>query len=450
MLEDIAIFDGVGDIYFDPPDMPILRAPTTLYGIEPIGIGTGACESLRSYIIRLADAHRVSPSILVRDIVTIKMVGQPGHWIAKRKLVFKTHPVIVSGSASSQTIYSALSTLTGSSNLDCCTLIPVSKILCAQRLLKKSQFHCPKCIQSTNHIDSMYGRLIWEIQCVTACHIHGIKLIESKCGSIDSDRLHEQHRKILPGICSRCGSVGYRCRDHDISPASEIEIWKAKQISELISYFPKAKYCFSQQQLSAGLRALATFADDGMYSVTARKAGIHKSVLWGWINEQFNPNLKQLLSLCLLNKISLVSLFEGFAVPCDCPIVLLEPTPSLKIPKIYAQARKDALEIALNADLPQSLTAVANSLNLNSKTLKNQFPNLTKSIINRFKEYQKKENLVRHEQYLSQGKKMIGALSARQMTLTNRNFQTITRQTLGPSSPLWMAIKHLILEDEVI
>jgi len=39
---------------------------STLYCLEPIGIGTPSCESLTSYLIRLADVHCVSLDKLIK------------------------------------------------------------------------------------------------------------------------------------------------------------------------------------------------------------------------------------------------------------------------------------------------------------------------------------------------------------------------------------------------
>src|SRR5258708_39216067 len=48
-----------------------------LYHLEPIGVGTHYAESLTSYIIRLAGAHRVLPKILVTHEI-LPLLGRPG------------------------------------------------------------------------------------------------------------------------------------------------------------------------------------------------------------------------------------------------------------------------------------------------------------------------------------------------------------------------------------
>lgn len=46
-------------------DQPVFRPRTRLYSLEPIGMGSPFVESLTSYITRLAEAHTVSPGILL-------------------------------------------------------------------------------------------------------------------------------------------------------------------------------------------------------------------------------------------------------------------------------------------------------------------------------------------------------------------------------------------------
>ncbi len=49
--------------------LPPIPAPSPLYALVPIGIGTALVESMTSYIARLAEAHCVFPGILMRKII---------------------------------------------------------------------------------------------------------------------------------------------------------------------------------------------------------------------------------------------------------------------------------------------------------------------------------------------------------------------------------------------
>jgi len=52
---------------YDLWDLPAPPAPmvSRLYSVAPLGLGTSTSESLTSYMVRLAQAHRVSVHTLV-------------------------------------------------------------------------------------------------------------------------------------------------------------------------------------------------------------------------------------------------------------------------------------------------------------------------------------------------------------------------------------------------
>ena len=49
--------------------LPSIPAPSVLYALVPIGIGTPLVESMTSYIARLAEAHCVFPGVLMRHVI---------------------------------------------------------------------------------------------------------------------------------------------------------------------------------------------------------------------------------------------------------------------------------------------------------------------------------------------------------------------------------------------
>ena len=57
-----------------PPNLP---ARSRLYSLLPMGIGSALVESLTSYMMRLAEAHAVSPGTLVRQEVFPNLAVSP-------------------------------------------------------------------------------------------------------------------------------------------------------------------------------------------------------------------------------------------------------------------------------------------------------------------------------------------------------------------------------------
>jgi hypothetical protein len=57
--------------------MPRLPARSRLYSLAPIGIGSPLVESVTSYLMRLAEAHAVSPGNLVRTEIFPRLAQHP-------------------------------------------------------------------------------------------------------------------------------------------------------------------------------------------------------------------------------------------------------------------------------------------------------------------------------------------------------------------------------------
>src|SRR3989441_643143 len=49
--------------------LPSIPAPSALYALVPLGVGTPLVESMTSYIARLAEAHCVFPGVLMRKVI---------------------------------------------------------------------------------------------------------------------------------------------------------------------------------------------------------------------------------------------------------------------------------------------------------------------------------------------------------------------------------------------
>ena len=446
MLENFDIFDGDADVYFDPLVMPRLRPATILYDLEPIGVGTGACESLRGYFDRLADSHRVNPTALIEDVIAQHLRGLPGYSIriTTRSKQLSRH--FISGGASTESITKVLVKLTGVQELDSCTRLPTRGIIGTRGLIRSRSCHCPLCFQAVKS-KPRYAQLLWEVECVTACPIHNIKFVESVCGAERSVYTHKPQKKLLSGVCSKCGSIGYCCRNDTVTTASSVEIWKAQQVAELILHLPKAATIFSQERTIYGLKELVTKSTNGVSAIVANNAGIYKSVLWGWMNGRFPPNLPQLLDICLSTGVSLVSVLKGEPSECECPrqISIIRAKP--RKDRASYEERESALRQALSATPSISIAAVARKLKLHRTTLIGQFPELATRIIKRFSEFRKESSVNRRQHDLEVAGAMIKKLRDAGVPCTHRNFSKLTNQYLLPETSLWVALRKLLSEE---
>lgn len=125
---------------------------------------------------------------------------------------------------------------TGRDELAFTTLYPLSNHINGERLFTQVLRHCSDCLKCDVAEGNLpYRRLLWHLSEVTCCPIHGVSLAESTCGRPVEEQLPAWERKVFPGVCTRCGSVAYRCIDKILIQTSIEEMWKAKQYSELLA-----------------------------------------------------------------------------------------------------------------------------------------------------------------------------------------------------------------------
>ncbi|SPQ01858.1 hypothetical protein NBG4_760005 [Candidatus Sulfobium mesophilum] len=224
MFEIPDILD-VPEIYFESPELPSFPELTLLYGLIPRGLGTGACESLKSHVGRLADAHRVSPTTLLEEVLSKKLVAHNISWKHENTWDWNGNSHVYSSMGDmTRGLTIVLTEVTGVEGLFHCTMLSMRDILDARGLVASESRHCPLCLQETRDTVNIYGQLIWELECVTACPVHRIQLVPSKCGVSQGRPLILSRRKLLSGVCSTCGSIGYLCRGRTLTIASDVEI----------------------------------------------------------------------------------------------------------------------------------------------------------------------------------------------------------------------------------
>lgn len=434
-MANITNFFDEKDIFFETPDLPTTPNHTLLNGLNPLEVGSGSTESIISYILRLADSHRTSPTTLMKEVLINKLVIRNNFWASDRASKLKDISSFMTPGKVTEGLITVLHEVTGVDGLECCTMLPIRNILAPRDLFASHERHCTLCLNETNKTENLYGRLLWEIACVNSCPIHKIRLIPSTCGAPKDSHLKLFNRKILAGVCSSCGSIGYQCKEDMPIKATNVEDWKATQVAELISCFPSASQLFSKCNLVKGISASVASCGDGIPAEVARKAGISKSLLWGWMHGINQPTIGHLLQLCLATTVSLVSLLKGHPVECLCPLPE-KIAPKQHTKKPTGEERESALKTALVAEPPQSLNTIAASLGLTRKTLRIEFPELFKQASERYQQFALSKTEERDRQIKEIGQRAIDELTAKGRPITFRNFQDVIGKALMPKSRL--------------
>ena len=194
---------------------PDIGERSILYSLEPINVGAIECESLTSYLIRLAEVHCVTPGKLIKYKIYPIFWGQndlstSDKGIIGRTFTNRSHIKLLnfSGRYTSKLLES-LEILTSRSDLTCLTMMCWYELITYVYLTRDYKAWCPLCYSywEQNQL-SIYEPLIWSFEPVAICFQHHYPLI-TQC-------LH-CHQKLpiiapnsRPGYCNHCGEwLGY-------------------------------------------------------------------------------------------------------------------------------------------------------------------------------------------------------------------------------------------------
>lgn len=125
---------------------------STLYAPAPIGVGTAGCESLTSYLARLAEAHCVYPGVLLQQMLVPLMRELEQHQSGAldhplwRRDGSGSHLINVT-SPRARTVMSALQRLTLRTDLRGLALTALTQLLPTRGLTRKTLAWCPLCYE---------------------------------------------------------------------------------------------------------------------------------------------------------------------------------------------------------------------------------------------------------------------------------------------------------------
>lgn len=274
---------------------------SALHALEPQGIGTGQAESLLSYFCRLAVSHAVSTADLARFVVQ-----QMEHDIRPD---FEWQQRNLSGVGESAKSWSAwLSALTGVGHLDGLTLSRWSAVLPAIGLAPKRAHWCPACLQEDKEAGlAPYFRLAWEIGPVQACYRHKLKLTDT-CPHCGQRHVRHQGGVVVPGWCTRCGGFLGEGESAAVAPH---ELWVARQVGDWVASQSHREDVPEAGGILVMLNTLVLGLDGGKYTNFAKRLGVAKSVVHGWLKKGVLPSLGAYLAIAGHSGLSLDSIMRG-------------------------------------------------------------------------------------------------------------------------------------------
>jgi len=274
---------------------------STLHALNPIGIGTGQAESLLSYYCRLAVSHAVSTTDLARFVIK-----EVQHDVISE---FQWQRRNLSGvGEAAQTWAAWLSALTGVGDLDTLTLSRWSTVLPTLGLSPQSAHWCPHCLREDREAGrSPYFRLAWEVGPVNACELHKLTLVDT-CPLCGQRHVRHHGEVVVPGWCTRCGAF---LGDAEAPAADAADLWVARQVGDWIAKQSNQLSMPTPQTVLGTLNTLILGLDGGQYSRFAKRIGVSKNSVHGWLRLGVLPRLDAYLAMALHSGLSLDDVIRG-------------------------------------------------------------------------------------------------------------------------------------------
>lgn len=277
---------------------------STLYGLPWLGAGTAHCESLRSYIWRLAFAHCVRPAYLIKTFVQPYMEG------GRSSMLWATHGSgrslsLSTNSLQLRAIVDRLSVLTGLEMITSASLQSLLSVVSSAGLVSRVERFCPACY--ADPALPLYGQILWDFDVVKACSRHKLRLVRTSCGSPSEERIRSwREAPFLRGVCSRCASIGMLCNRESAVAATAGEIRVAQETGELIALASGG----AETTKACLIHGLAMCADElGGKSAMSRAIGAGLSVCQQRTRLHVKPTMPMLLATAKASHRTLVSIF---------------------------------------------------------------------------------------------------------------------------------------------
>lgn len=408
-----------------------LSTRTEVFNIEPIGIATPYVECLSSYISRLAEAHNIKVSILLKKIIAPHLYTDH----IKKELSLG----ITSGSADyineigliSLEYVNALEAVTGRNDILNLTMLNWKGIF-SKNLRSKFRRWCPICLEEWKlSSKEIYEPLIWTLNDIQKCGIHEIQL-KTSCPHCER-KLPYLHSRYRTGYCQYCESWLGNIERINNESISEEEAHIISGFKQLIENSPKLSYFPSKFFISNLLENVINQLGFSSVNRLADYLDFNGSTVSEWINSKYLPSGKSLFIITRKLNASLYELIYTTSIPAlDIGIDVGEFNIKRK------RKSKFEIEKILNAELrssvPKSLYLIAKENDFIIDTAQNNFPEICEEIKGRNLTYlaqMKSEKRTEIRSLLNRYLNMEIPISLEQLS----NVSNISKKTLRTNAP---------------
>jgi hypothetical protein len=402
-------------------DLTSVESPqrSTLYALEPIGLGTPLVESLTSYITRLAEAHCIFSGLLVGKMIAPLVPGYSPD--EKQQGLFAdagARSNLFNGIGLPATyVVQALSTLTLRTDLRYLTCLPLAAILPgrAKNVLHLYKAWCPLCYEQRRMEGQvLYDPLLWTFQEITHCVFHQRRL-STCCPYGDCGRsLFGISWRSRVGYCSYCQRwLGLPSPQREESPLAQDadwlwQKWVTDALGTTLAALPTQSVLLDRGRICQVVRYVVQYISAGKISelsAFARSIRMSRNMIDYWYQGKNVPQFHMLLQFCsrlqltlhdfLFQEIDTLRPYLGDSE--SLPIITPRKKPLVQVEKIY-----QALEriVADNEQPPPSLRTIGRRIGYTSQVLSRCHPPACREIVQRYNTYvqQRKEARLRRVQ----------------------------------------------------
>ncbi|MBH0359680.1 TniQ family protein [Bacillus toyonensis] len=361
---------------------------SSLYSIEPIGIGTPYVESLISYIARLAYEHSILPGMIIKHILA-EMLQKDYLKERYQRGLISCHTAKFCGINSiSMDIVQALEKITMRSDMIFLTLNPLKNLFNGRNVIGGRRKWCPCCLNEwKSRGEIIYEPLLWKIDSITYCPSHQCILPDEcfKC----KKKLQVFNSKMQNGFCSHCwswlGNENGEIVSIDVSSRVVVdnyfELLEKMQDDETIFNREKGIYILNQ------IKDTLNFNNIEM----AKLFNVNPKIFGGWLKGKGHPNIDKYLEFAGKTNSSVYKIFikQDYSSIYDFKSSLdkvdeiksteekifnIRITGSKK--GVNLEVLKEMLVYNLNQETPLNLRQIQKRYGIYRKTIKKYFPEI--------------------------------------------------------------------------
>jgi hypothetical protein len=287
---------------------PEIPERSELYSIEPVGVGTPFVESLTSYLSRLAEVHKITTGILLKEILGPRF---------NKKYFFRVNDqvkspqgyrdFINSNGLIAKEFVSVIEQLTMRRDIQYLTLLPWGDFTGNRRLLREHRAWCPLCLEENSKWKGIiFEPLIWQVKLINKCPKHNVNLLETclLCNK-KNGVLTQLHRN---GYCQKCNKpLWIKNSNTTDRQDGQWDNWVNDNISELLENHVNLVSMHSNNMPEI-IRWLINNSQTGNIERFAEYFKLNISGVHKWLSGETIPRFDTMLKLTYFFNVSIFDL----------------------------------------------------------------------------------------------------------------------------------------------